>query len=55
MKVIIKNFNCNNNELISLEGFPKHVGRDIFCRSNSRHFTIKEIREVCDIGGGIDN
>ena len=31
---ICRNFDCSGNELTSLEGSPKTVGRDFFCSGN---------------------
>ena len=47
------NFNCSYNELTSLEGAPKTVGRDFYCGNNPVKFTREQVRAVCDVKGKI--
>ena len=46
-------FYCHNNNLINLDGSPKKVGHDFYCSGNSKKFTEKEVREVCDVKGNV--
>lgn len=52
-KVINGRFNCRDNQLKSLEGCPIEVKSSFYCRENKKHFTHKEIRAVCKVGGYI--
>jgi hypothetical protein len=46
---ILGTFTCENNQLINLEGCPKFVRGDFMCYGNKIEFTIKNIREHCDV------
>ena len=47
-------FDCNNNKLTSLEGCPKEVNGYFWCRVNKKKFTEKEVRQYCNVKGGIN-
>ena len=51
--VVDGNFYCSNNKLTSLDGAPKSVSRDFYCNNNTKKFTKKEVRAVCDVRGSI--
>jgi len=46
-------FNCSDNNLTSLEGAPKYVGWDFYCRRNKKKFTEEEVRKVSEVKGKI--
>jgi hypothetical protein len=46
-------FSCSNNQLTSLEGSPKEVGGDFFCKNNKIKFTEEDVRKVCKVKGRI--
>jgi hypothetical protein len=44
-------FDVSDNNLTTLHNCPKYVGGSFWYKRNSRKFTEKEIREVCDVFG----
>ena len=48
-----KDFYCLNTSLESLEGCPKEVGEDFICGDNKVHFTVEDIRKMCNVKGKI--
>lgn len=46
-------FHCNANKLTSLEGAPEKVGSNFYCASNTKQFTVSDVKKVCDVVGSI--
>lgn len=46
-------FNCDNNQIESLEGMPKIIFGDFYCENNSKKFTEKDVRKYCEVHGNI--
>ena len=46
-------FSCEGNKLTSLEGAPKRVIMDFFCRDNPGEFTVKDVKAVSLVDGKI--
>ena len=48
-------FICDHcDSLTSLEGAPKEVGRDFYCRSCKDKFTEEDVKKVSNVKGTID-
>ena len=52
-KYVGGSFHCHYNKLTSLQGAPKYVGGDFWCHNNTKKFTEKEVRAVCNAKGNI--
>ena len=52
-KYVSGNFGCDHNKLTSLQYAPKYVGGDFWCHNNTKKFTEKEVRTVCDVKGRV--
>ena len=48
-----ENFGCSYNKLTSLDGAPKIVYNDFYCRNNNVQFTEAQVRAVCDVKGDV--
>ena len=47
-------FDCSHcDKLISLEGAPKKVGGSFYCQNCIMCFTIKDVKDVCDVKGAV--
>ena len=46
-------FSCENNNLHSLDGAPKEVYGDFFCRDNPGQFTKADVEKICKVHGKI--
>lgn len=46
-------FSVESNNLTSLEGCPKVVKSDFFCRGNPGKFTEADVRKICEVHGEV--
>jgi len=42
-------FSCENNNLISLKGFPEYISDCLYCCNNKIKFDAKDIRKICKV------
>lgn len=52
-RIVGGGFYCEHNLLVTLDGCPDIVMGDFVCSNNPKKFTIKQVKEKCDIKGGI--